>query len=63
MRILMSEWQMQLKFENGGEFGLLCKRRQAVLKSMKNNKGKCSTLEGVESIEIATFGVIKLLNC
>ena len=41
---------------------ILCKGRQAVLKSTKNNKGKCSAIKGVEPIEIATFGIIKLLG-
>ena len=58
MRILMSEWQLQLKFENGediiGRVALLilCERRQRALKSFKITK-----VNGVEPIELAKFGV------
>ena len=55
MRILMSEWQLQLKFENGEDM----KSAYSVWKTaensevIKNNKGKWY----MEPIELAKFGV------
>ena len=44
MRILMSEWQLQLEFKNGEEFGFFFYvKGDRTFKSLRNNKDKRST--------------------
>ena len=52
----MSEWQLQLEFENGEEFGFfLYVKGDRTFKSLRNNEGKHSTKVGAHLVSCSAF--------